>query len=498
MKNIKFKIASICLLLMGFFFSAEAQSPFKMSYQSVVRDGTGDLVVNHSVRTKISILKGSANGTVVYSETHTIVTNANGLATLTIGSGTVNSGSISGINWAQGPYFIKSETDPTGGINYTIVGTSELLSVPYALYAANGGVPGPKGDKGDPGDPGAAGAKGDKGDPGAQGPQGIQGPQGTPGPKGDKGDQGNVGDQGDPGPQGLPGPKGDKGDPGIQGPQGLQGLQGPQGPQGPQGIQGPPGPVAGSNMQIIFNDNNAAGAVQSFLFDKSSQHMTIGATTINPDAALEIKSVNGALLLPRLSTAQRDQLNGAAGMVIYNTTVKKFQGFVEDFNYSPVAESEVSTTIHDILNDGSNNSSVAQTFTPFLSGDIKSIEFKVANLDPGFDLTVELYQGNNPGSGSLISAQNTTVNITGWHSVDFPPGITLSSGNTYHFILRATTVSNDVLSVLRSNVSPPGEHPGGTLFLYNSGTGEFDQLPLDDLDFRVTSFVNGQGWVDLH
>ncbi|HZV43855.1 MAG TPA: hypothetical protein VFF90_05235, partial [Saprospiraceae bacterium] len=152
MKNLNNKAFSICLVLLGFFFSLEAQSPLKMSYQSVIRDGAGDLVVNHSVRTKISILKGSANGTVVYSESHSITTNTNGLATLTIGAGTVNSGSISAINWAQGPYFIKTETDPTGGINYTIIGTSELLSVPYALYSANGGTPGPQGEPGEPGE----------------------------------------------------------------------------------------------------------------------------------------------------------------------------------------------------------------------------------------------------------------------------------------------------------------------------------------------------------
>jgi hypothetical protein len=146
MKNLKYKFLLTGMFLVGLFFSLNAQSPLKMSYQAVIRDGSGNLVVNHAVRTKLSILKGSASGTVVYSETHNIVTNVNGLSTLTIGGGTVNTGSMSGIDWSQGPYFIKSETDPTGGVNYTIIGTSELLSVPYALYSANGGTPGPKGD----------------------------------------------------------------------------------------------------------------------------------------------------------------------------------------------------------------------------------------------------------------------------------------------------------------------------------------------------------------
>ncbi|WP_298118418.1 tail fiber domain-containing protein [Flavobacterium sp.] len=134
MKNI------ITLLLFCFFTSiALAQAPNKMSFQSVVRDGSGNLVANSNVGIKISILQTSASGTVVFSESHTVLTNANGLATLEIGNGTNISGTIAGINWATGPYFLKVESDPTGGTSYTISGTSELLSVPYALYAANSG-----------------------------------------------------------------------------------------------------------------------------------------------------------------------------------------------------------------------------------------------------------------------------------------------------------------------------------------------------------------------
>jgi hypothetical protein len=87
---------------------------------------------------RISILQGSAVGNAVYVEAQTPTTNANGLASIEIGSGTLISGNFSTINWAVGPYFIKTETDPTGGVNYTIIGTTELMSVPYALYSGNG------------------------------------------------------------------------------------------------------------------------------------------------------------------------------------------------------------------------------------------------------------------------------------------------------------------------------------------------------------------------
>jgi len=114
---------------------AGAQSPEKMSYQAVVRDGSNNLVTSQSVGMQISILQGSTSGTAVYVETHTPSTNANGLVSLEIGNGTVVTGEFATIDWANGPYFIKTETDPEGGSSYSISGTSQLLSVPYALHA---------------------------------------------------------------------------------------------------------------------------------------------------------------------------------------------------------------------------------------------------------------------------------------------------------------------------------------------------------------------------
>ncbi len=114
--------------------SVFAQSPQKMSYQAVVRDANDNLVTSQPVGMQISILQGSASGTAVYVETQTPTTNANGLVSLEIGTG-ATSDDFSAIDWANGPYFIKTETDPTGGTTYTIIGASQLLSIPYALYA---------------------------------------------------------------------------------------------------------------------------------------------------------------------------------------------------------------------------------------------------------------------------------------------------------------------------------------------------------------------------
>jgi hypothetical protein len=112
-----------------------AQSPEKMSYQAVIRNSSEALVTNTTVGMQISILQGSASGTAVYVETQSPTTNANGLISIKIGDGTVQSGDFTNIEWANGPYFIKTETDPAGGTDYTITGTSQLLSVPYALHA---------------------------------------------------------------------------------------------------------------------------------------------------------------------------------------------------------------------------------------------------------------------------------------------------------------------------------------------------------------------------
>lgn len=116
-----------------------AQVPQKMSYQAVVRNSSGVLVKNATVGVRISILKDSANGRIVYSEVYSPLpkTNINGLVTLEIGGGLPVSGTFSTIDWSKGPYFIKTETDPNGGTNYSITGTSQFLSVPYALYAGN-------------------------------------------------------------------------------------------------------------------------------------------------------------------------------------------------------------------------------------------------------------------------------------------------------------------------------------------------------------------------
>lgn len=124
----------LCLLIVAFFTTAvlSAQVPLTFTYQAVVRDAQGRLVCNNNVGVRLSILQGSVDGIVVYSDRQTAHTNANGLFTVLIGS---DENSLAHIDWAAGPYFLKSEVDPAGGTTYTLTTVQQMFSVPYAIRA---------------------------------------------------------------------------------------------------------------------------------------------------------------------------------------------------------------------------------------------------------------------------------------------------------------------------------------------------------------------------
>ncbi|MBL0316806.1 MAG: hypothetical protein IPP69_13995 [Flavobacteriales bacterium] len=187
------RIILICFSIV-FGVALRAQAPNKMSYQAVIRNSSNTLLTNQSVGMQISILQGAVNGLPVFVESQTATTNINGLVSIEIGTGVVLSGDFGLIDWANGPFFIKTETDPTGGTNYTISSVSELLSVPYALYAAHAGntEPGPQGPIGETG---PAGPQGETGPQGPEGPQGVPGETGPQGPPGNGLNSGTVSNQ---------------------------------------------------------------------------------------------------------------------------------------------------------------------------------------------------------------------------------------------------------------------------------------------------------------
>lgn len=204
-----------------FSVNIKAQSPQAINYQAIARNAAGSVFVNQNVALRISVLSGSATGAVLYTERQTATTNQFGLFSLKIGTGVVLAGDFSSIPWSTANQWVLVEIDPQGGTNYTNIGASELLTVPYAFYADVSG----------------------NGGGGTVGPAGPQGPQGEPGIQGPQGPQGEVGATGPAGPQGLTGLQGLTGADGADGATGPAGPQGAVGPVGPQGIQGPQGPA---------------------------------------------------------------------------------------------------------------------------------------------------------------------------------------------------------------------------------------------------------------
>jgi hypothetical protein len=186
MKKFIFTIYILCAFI-GILSPLEvaAQVPNQFNYQAVARNSVGQSIPNANIRVRFTILDGSATGTNVYSEVRVLTTNQLGLFTAAIGgTGAINvTGNFATIDWSTGKKFIKVEADPLGGTNFTLLGNTEMLSVPYALYAVNGKA-GPQG---------------------VAGPQGLQGVQGIAGPQGIAGSTGLTGATGPAGLQGLPG-----------------------------------------------------------------------------------------------------------------------------------------------------------------------------------------------------------------------------------------------------------------------------------------------------
>jgi hypothetical protein len=263
MKKLYTILAALLLTAIAF-----AQTPEKMSYQGVVRNSSDLLISNQAVGMQISILQTTVTGTAVYVETQVPTTNVNGLVTLEIGTGSVVSGDFTTIDWSADSYFIKTETDPTGGTTYTITGTSQLMSVPYALYAKTSGsaTPGPQGAQGADGATGTSGAVGATGAAGTNGTNGTQGIQGIQGAVGSNGASGATGASGADGATGAAGANGTDGAQGPQGPAGSTGLAGADGllgndgATGATGAQGPAGNAGATGPQGLAGNDGAPGA----------------------------------------------------------------------------------------------------------------------------------------------------------------------------------------------------------------------------------------------
>jgi hypothetical protein len=148
-----------------------AQAPQGMNYQATARNSQGNVLPNQAVGLRFSIRNTTLNGAIVYSETQTALTDPFGTFAVVIGNGTVQQGSFASIPWSVGAKYLQVELDVTGGTNYIDMGTAQLMSVPYALYAETSGNTGATGATGATGVTGSTGPAG-----GPVGPTGAIGP----------------------------------------------------------------------------------------------------------------------------------------------------------------------------------------------------------------------------------------------------------------------------------------------------------------------------------
>lgn len=368
--------------------SVFAQTPEKMSYQAVIRNSSNTLVTNSLIGMRISILQTSPSGTAVYVETQTPTTNANGLVSIEIGNGTVISGNFSSINWSNGPYFVKTETDPNGGSSYSISGTSQLLSVPYALHAKTAGA--------------------------------------------------------------IP------------------------------------------LSQVLSTGDNASN-------NNIVNVGKIGVGTANPSssAALEINSTTGSLLIPRMTTAQRDILTGQEGMLIYNTTDKKFQGYVSSGTPSSILHNNIAAinSSTSVGTDGAGTPNyVGQSFNPTSGGTLQNINVRVnrASSDP---VTCSVYSGIGYG-GTLLGQVNTTLSSTGTFVIDLSSqNINLIAGQNYSFRLYspASFTTCPIIFHMVNSTGTNATYPNGT-YLNFQGNANSNA----DLWFEIFIGSVVSTWINLH
>ncbi len=298
-----------------------AQAPQGFNYQCIVRDAANAPVTNQTVTLLFSLRNGDPTGPVAYAESHTISTNDFGLVNLVIGQGTPTSGIFNTVDWASGSKYLKVFV--LNGAVATELGTTQLMSVPYALFSGNGGgsvgpqgPAGPQGPIGLTGPAGATGAAGPQGAAGATGPQGSVGLTGPAGAAGTPGVAGPAGPAGATGPQGLiglTGPTGATGATGVAGPAGSPGATGPQGAIGLTGAAGPQGPAGPPGSSGSYTAGNGISISPGSVITNTGDLNAADDVTNSSTAAGDVSGTFSALSVDKIkgrdiaSTAPADQ-----------------------------------------------------------------------------------------------------------------------------------------------------------------------------------------------
>ena len=376
------KLLFVLVAFATFSISTFGQSPDGFNYQAVIRNSSNAIVSNQAVGLRMTLQQGTIGGATVYSETFAVITNTNGLVNVQIGSGSVLSGTFTTIDWANGPYFIETAVDATGGANYVVMGTSQLMSVPYALYAKTSGS--------------------------------------------------------------------------------TQNFE-----------------------QVLVNGNNANG---NNLVNTGT--IGVGTATPNASAAVDISSTTGSLLLPRMTTAQRNNLTAAEGMMIYNTTETQYQGYGYGSGAGSPAVDQSQLTFDNafIVQDAS------QSFTAGVSGTLSSVRVLLQSFGPGSDVTISIRSG--VGNAGPVLYQ-TTVTVTyqdggAWYIIN-PTGVSVIAGNNY--TINITSNGGGPISEVDWFRSDNDLYSGGNSFIGSDAYTAYDLA----FETSVSSLTAGSlGWINLN
>lgn len=436
-----------------------AQAPQTIQYQAMVRNASGQVSVSSNTNIRFYVLQGSATGTSVYQEYHKTATNAYGLVNVRLGEGVVESGSFAAINWGAGAYFLKVAVDAQGGNDFVDMGTTQLVSVPYALYAETAGT--------------AANVNDADADPtnelqsltvsndtlflsgggyvlmpsgvGAQGPTGPTGPTGATGANGVTGATGPTGPQG---PIGLTGATGAIGPTGPIGAIGMTGVTGPTGPQGDPATDDQTLLLSGDTLYIdggnfvllpsgmVDTDDQTLSLSGDTLFIADGNYVLLNSSMVNndPDPTNELQSLyfqNDSIFISDGNGLPadlfRDPLWLENGNDIYNANL----GNVGVNTTTPDARFQSVGTA--IFGDDGQTSVGSNTFIGGGSGnaaygDRAFIGGGFGNVAANFDVAV--FGNSNTVSGNAGMAMGNNNSVTGSFSVAFNRNNTVNSSNS--------------------------------------------------------------------
>lgn len=361
------------LLLMLSIGILPAQAPQFINYQAVARNAQGQVLPNQTITVRLTIHANTPSGATAYTETDTVTTNQFGLFTVAIGKANTIPGGFAGIAWGSGSKFLQVELDPAAGFNFSDMGTTQLLSVPYALHAETS-----------------------------------------------------------------------------------------------------------ADNSWLKNGND--------IYNGNSGKVGIGTSSPNASAALDISSTNGALLLPRLTTVQRDALSPVAGMVIYNTDSAKFQGYAATTFISTYGQASIGS----LAFMGSAGDGTSITFTAPVNGRIKAVKVTVATQgQPG---SIDIYDNHlvtTGPSGCTGTAPNllATTNYL----------VTVAGVNTYTLLSPLAVTANQKVYM---NATEPSYIVGLANGTDDPATGQYRftncSPATSDVSAQIIFETDGFAWVNLH